>query len=338
MRLGGPVVPLVSMRTAIPGRASATGGDPAGMATSTGSPSAPRAPRATDGSEAGGSSARSSGSPMSERKVERRQVLPEPLGAEERVHGDDAGARRAASPRNAPNAAGRLRNMRPTGAPAPSPVAAKRGVDLIGRRRQVAPRVPTPAELQRGRRRVERHDRAAAVRATRSSDPRGDAGRLRCARLPRDRRRWSCRVYMRPCSIAARYGLSSDSQIARTVPCVAVAGYDAIRRASSWARGQSSARLTTSLTSPSRSAVSAPTRSRVAGEGDAQRLAEPDAPHQADRLDRGDEAVAHVRVEERRVVGADHDVGLVEEVERARGAHPVHRAHDRLPDTSATSG
>ena len=29
---------------------------------------------------------------------------------------------------------------------------------------------------------------------------------------------------MRPCSIAARYGRSSDSQIARTVPCVAAVG------------------------------------------------------------------------------------------------------------------
>ncbi len=45
---------------------------------------------------------------------------------------------------------------------------------------------------------------------------------------------------MRPCSIAARYGRSSDSQIARTVPWVATVGLrrDAAR-AISWARSHS---------------------------------------------------------------------------------------------------
>ena len=43
------------------------------------------------------------------------------------------------------------------------------------------------------------------------------------------------------------------------------------------------------------------------------------------------QARADVGVEERRVLRADHDVGLVDEVERARGAHALHRAHDRLP-------
>ena len=135
-------------------------------------------------------------------KIERRHVVPEPLGAEERVHGDDARARaqqpeerterRRAVAQHEANRRCRAEARLPKG-----------GIDLIGPRRQVAPRVPTPAELQGGRRRVERHDRAqpfrqlahrtlgvmrsAPVRAS-SSAPSG---------LPR-------RVYMRPCSIAAR--------------------------------------------------------------------------------------------------------------------------------------
>jgi hypothetical protein len=45
-----------------------------------------------------------------------------------------------------------------------------------------------------------------------------------------------------------------------------------------------------------------------------------------------------VRIEERRVVGADHDVGLVDPVERAAGRHPVHRADQRLPDPVELGG
>ena len=70
----------------------------------------------------------------------------------------------------------------------------------------------------------------------------------------------------------------------------------------------------------------------VAGERDAERLAEADPAHEADRLERRHHAVRHVRVEEGRVRRADDDVGLVDEVERARGAHALHGADDRLPD------
>jgi hypothetical protein len=38
-----------------------------------------------------------------------------------------------------------------------------------------------------------------------------------------------------------------------------------------------------------------------------------------------------VRVEERRVVGAEHDVSLVDPVEGAPGRHAVHRHDERLP-------
>jgi hypothetical protein len=64
---------------------------------------------------------------------------------------------------------------------------------------------------------------------------------------------------------------------------------------------------------------------------DAQGLAERDAPGEADRLERGGEPVADVRVEERGVVGAEDDVGLVEPIERAAGRHAVHRAHQGFP-------
>lgn len=66
---------------------------------------------------------------------------------------------------------------------------------------------------------------------------------------------------MRPCCIATRYGRSRDSQIARTVPCVAAVGFAAMRFAIACARSQSSARGTTSVTIPIRNAESAPTRS-----------------------------------------------------------------------------
>ena len=68
---------------------------------------------------------------------------------------------------------------------------------------------------------------------------------------------------MRPCSIAARYGRSSDSQMARTVPWVATDGLAAIVAAISWARSQRSSRSTISVTRPMRRAVSAPTRSSL---------------------------------------------------------------------------
>ena len=51
--------------------------------------------------------------------------------------------------------------------------------------------------------------------------------------------------------------------MARTVPCVAAVGLAAISAASAWARSQSAARGTISVTSPMRSAVSAPTRSSL---------------------------------------------------------------------------
>jgi hypothetical protein len=68
---------------------------------------------------------------------------------------------------------------------------------------------------------------------------------------------------MSPCSMAARYGRSSDSQIARTVPCVADFGFRAMPAAISWARSHSCSRATTSVTNPIRNAVSALTRSSL---------------------------------------------------------------------------
>jgi hypothetical protein len=57
--------------------------------------------------------------------------------------------------------------------------------------------------------------------------------------------------------------LSSDSQIAFTVPCVAEGGLAAMVAAISWARSHSRSTGTTSDTSPIRSAVVAPTRSSL---------------------------------------------------------------------------
>jgi hypothetical protein len=58
-----------------------------------------------------------------------------------------------------------------------------------------------------------------------------------------------------------------------------------------------------------------------------QHLAERNPPRQPDRERRG-QPVADVRVEERRVVGADDDVRLVHPVERAPGHHAVQRGDD----------
>ncbi len=63
--------------------------------------------------------------------------------------------------------------------------------------------------------------------------------------------------------MAARYGLSNDSQIALTVPWVAVGGLAAIVAAISCARSQSCSLATTSVTNPIRSAVCAHTRSSL---------------------------------------------------------------------------
>ncbi len=52
---------------------------------------------------------------------------------------------------------------------------------------------------------------------------------------------------------------------------------------------------------------------------------------QTDRLERGDDAAVRVRVEERRVARAEDDVGLVDEVLAAAGAHAVHGGDDGLP-------
>ena len=101
-----------------------------------------------------------------QRKVERRQIGAEPLGAEERVHGDDARAR-AQQPEERTE---RRRAVAQHEADRRSHTEARLpqgGVDLIGRRREVAPRVPTPAELERGR----RAGRALITAASRSGNP-----------------------------------------------------------------------------------------------------------------------------------------------------------------------
>ena len=166
-------------------------------------------------------------------------------------------------PTNAASAAGRLRTMSPTGEPAPRPVA-RSAASTASAADASSPHVDhAPSNSTAGA------AGSSASTAWRRSERVFTApsalefeGR-RCARsrpapigLPR-------RVYIRPCSIAARYGLSRDSQIARTVPWVATAGYDAMSRARSCACGQSSSRPTTSVTRPSRSAVSADTRSAL---------------------------------------------------------------------------
>ena len=58
-----------------------------------------------------------------------------------------------------------------------------------------------------------------------------------------------------------------------------------------------------------------------------------DARH-VDRLERGGHAVGDVRVEERRVLGRDDELGLAEHVERAAAGHAVDGRDDRLPEVA----
>ena len=48
-------------------------------------------------------------------------------------------------------------------------------------------------------------------------------------------------------------------------------------------------------------------------------------------LERGRHPVAHVRIEERRVIGGDDRLDLTQQVEGAATGHPVHGGHDGLP-------
>src|SRR5207248_1150130 len=56
------------------------------------------------------------------------------------------------------------------------------------------------------------------------------------------------------------------------------------------------------------------------------------AAQQQDRLEGRDEAIGHMRVEERRVISSDDDVDLAEQVEGSATSHAVHGRDDRLPD------
>ena len=190
-----------------PGRAAPTRGEgPAGAVDRDRSPSAPSAPRATAGNARPATNSRSS------RLAERRRgrssddrSCAHPLGTAARVDGDNAraGARagRATRPTRPGGSAAGGRRVRPRRGPSPGG-----HVDLFGRRRQVAPRGPLPVELQRRGGRVERDHRATAGRVKRSPSANlGGAVRRRSARRPRTMPiGLPRRVYMRPCSMAAR--------------------------------------------------------------------------------------------------------------------------------------
>ena len=143
MRFGGPVVPLVSMRTATPGRRLGDGRR-AAAGTATVDRFAERAERAARGrrQRRRGQQREVVGLADEQRKPERRAVGAEPLGAEQRVHRDDARAG-AQQPEQRAERRRTVAQHEPDRRPAPRPVAAKRRVDLIGRRRQVAPGGPT---------------------------------------------------------------------------------------------------------------------------------------------------------------------------------------------------
>ena len=139
-------------------------------------------------------------------------------------------------------------------------------------------------------------------------------------------------VYAMPFWIAIVRVMSSDSQIARTVPWIAIGLRPAIDAAMSWARSRRSARGNDlgDESEPQRRLGSDALLG--AHQRPPQDVAERNAAGQhADRLERRDDAAVGMRIEELRIVGADDDVGLVDEVLTAAGAHPVHGGDDRLP-------
>lgn len=69
----------------------------------------------------------------------------------------------------------------------------------------------------------------------------------------------------------------------------------------------------------------------VAHECDSQSLGEAYPAHQPDGFEGTDQAGRDVRIEERRVLGADHHIGFVDEIQCARRAHSLDRAHHGLP-------
>ena len=277
-----------------------------------------------------------------QRQVERGEVGAHPLVAARRVDGDDA-CRRPAARRAGPRP-GRA------GCAAARPTRAAR-LDVRGR----------PALVRRARRR----DRPTCTTRPRTRCA-GAAGRARARRRCAGSAVASSAITA--ASASARAASASLGDLGHA-DRVAHSGVDqpllhrgAVRpverlpdrlhralgrrrsacarcRRRSRARGPTAPRrATTSVTRPMRSAVSARDPFVVARQRHAQRLAEADPAHEADRFERATPARSHVRVEEGGVVGADDDVGLVDEVEaRPRCTCPAPR---RPPAStpSATSG
>ena len=221
MRFGGPVVPLVSIRTATPGRGRAGGARPARATTSTGDPSAPSAPRAVGRQLVAGTQREVVGRTEEQRELERRQVGTQPLGAEERVHRDDAraGAQQTRGTRRARRAVAQHEPDRRAGAEARRP---QRGVDRVGRGRQVAPRVPTRRSNSTagavGSSASTACERAPSRRAHRTLGVgvRSDAGALR----PR-RRRSGCRGACTSGPAPSRRGTACRATPRSRAPCPA---------------------------------------------------------------------------------------------------------------------
>ena len=153
-------------------------------------------------------------------------------------------------------------------------------------------------------------------------------------RLARGSRAAGCRCGCRPCRSAAPSirVMSSDSQIARTVPWTAIGSRSAIDAAIVVGPA--------AQVGPGHDLGDETEAERRLGgdpllgahERPAQHVAERHAAGEhADRLERRHDPAVGVGVEELGVVGADDDVGLVEEVLRATGAHAVHGGHHRLP-------
>ena len=211
--------------------------------------------------------------------------------------------------------------------------------DRVGGRRQLAPGGPAPSNSSAGaagssasdlRRGAPAMLRDAVVGPSRILGVVGGDRRARSTSampigLPR-------RVYMSPCSMAARYGLVERLPDRAHRALGRDRGLTTRCRRRARGRGpRASARSTTSVTRPIRSAVSARHRSSLPIS--AMRSVSPRPMRRIRPIGSSAETmpVGDVRVEERGVVGADDDVGLVDEVEGARRAHALHRAHHRLP-------
>ena len=168
IRFGGPVVPLVSIRTATPGAARRRCAAPSAGATVDRRDRA----RASVARAVGGSSSRARagevvGRAGEQRRGRARRCRPGAARRRGRVDRDHAARRRAAAPSSRPTRRGPVAQHEPDRRAGAGP-STHRGVDRVGRGASSPHGRPRAVELERGRGRIERQHLGDALGESRS--------------------------------------------------------------------------------------------------------------------------------------------------------------------------